>query len=142
MGLREAKAKKTRKRILSKRGIATIRTQWLRADHHGSDCGSRQVSPSTLYRYFLTKDLILLDPLVGSRPHRILFPPCGEPPGGGGTRQSNLGMGQVGQRNAEEILRVRSLIDQNIIATCKSVGSYFPIGAGFERTFGGETPSA
>src|SRR3984893_3136175 len=64
VGLRERKAKKTRKPIFSE-ALQLFKRDGYEQTTMEAIAEAAEVSPSTLYRYFLTKDLILLDPLVG-----------------------------------------------------------------------------
>ena len=119
MGLRETKAEKTRKRIFSE-ALRLFKRDGYEQTTMEAIAEAAEIAPRTLYRYFASKDLILLDPMSGTR--RLfgsVFPACGEPPGGGGTRRSNLEWAKWQDTNAEEILLVRSLIDQAPIARAK-----------------------
>jgi len=74
-----------------------------------------EVSPSTLYRYFLTKDLILLDPLVGYDLIASFSLHAVNLPVEEALAKAILEWAKWQDTNAEEILLVRSLIDQNIM---------------------------
>jgi AcrR family transcriptional regulator len=64
MGLREKKAKKTRERILEE-ALLLFKRDGYEQTSMEAIAEAAEVSPSTLYRYFLSKDLILLEPLYG-----------------------------------------------------------------------------
>ncbi|MBB5319301.1 TetR/AcrR family transcriptional regulator [Tunturibacter empetritectus] len=114
MGLREAKAKKTRKRILSE-ALQLFGRNGYEQTTMEAIAEAAEVSPSTLYRYFLTKDLILLDPLVGYDLIASFSLHAVNLPVEEALAKAILEWAKWQDRNAEEILRVRSLIDQNIM---------------------------
>ena len=114
MGLRETKAKKTRNRILS---VALQRFQRDGYEQTTMEAiaEAAEVSPSTLYRYFLTKDLILLDPLVGSDLIASFSRHAVNLPAEEAIAEAMLEWAKWQDTNAEEILLVRSLIERNIM---------------------------
>lgn len=114
MGLREAKAKKTRKRILSE-ALQLFGRNGYEQTTMEAIAEAAEVSPSTLYRYFLTKDLILLDPLVGYDLIASFSLHAVNLPVEEALAIAILEWAKWQDRHAEEILRVRSLIDQNIL---------------------------
>ena len=112
MGLRAKKAEKTRKRILNealqlfKRDGYDQTTMELIAE-------AAEVSPSTLYRYFPSKDLILLDPMSGYLDFSETFSGhSANLPVEEALAEAVLAWAKRQDTNAEEILLVRSLIDQ------------------------------
>ena len=112
MGLREAKAKKTRKRILSE-ALQLFGRNGYEQTTMEAIAEAAEVSPSTLYRYFLTKDLILLDSISGYDDFSAAFSrhavnlPVEE-----ALAEAILEWAEWQDSNAEEILLVLSLIDQ------------------------------
>src|ERR1700730_15929364 len=114
MGLRETKAKKTRKRILSE-ALQLFGRNGYEQTTMEAIAEAAEVSPSTLYRYFLTKDLILLDPLVGYDLIASFSLHSVNLPVEEALAKAILEWAKWQDTNAEEILLVRSLIDQNIM---------------------------
>src|SRR6202048_1320511 len=114
MGLREAKAKKTRKRILSE-ALQLFGRNGYEQTTMEAIAEAAEVSPSTLYRYFLTKDLILLDPLVGYDLIASFSLHAVNLPVEEALAKAILEWAKWQDRHAEEILLVRSLIEQNIM---------------------------
>src|ERR1700722_12523684 len=111
MGLRETKAKKTRRRILSD-ALQLFGRNGYEQTTMEAIAEAAEVSPSTLYRYFLTKDLILLDPLVGYDLIASFSLHAVNLPVEEALAQAILEWAKWQDTNAEEILLVRSLIDQ------------------------------
>ena len=64
MGLRETKARKTRKQIFSE-ALRLFKLDGYEQTTMEAIAEAAEVSPSTLYRYFPSKDLILLDSISG-----------------------------------------------------------------------------
>ena len=114
VGLREAKAKKTRTRILSE-ALQLFGRNGYEQTTMEAIAEAAEVSPSTLYRYFLTKDLILLDPLVGYDLIASFSLHAVNLPVEEALAKAILEWAKWQDTNAEEILLVRSLIDQNIM---------------------------
>jgi AcrR family transcriptional regulator len=114
MGLRETKAKKTRRRILSD-ALQLFGRNGYEQTTMEAIAEAAEVSPSTLYRYFLTKDLILLDPLVGYDLIASFSLHAVNLPVEEALAKAILEWAKWQDTNAEEILLVRSLIDQNIM---------------------------
>ena len=119
MGLRAKKAEKTRKRILTE-ALQLFKRDGYEQTTMEVIADAAEVSPSTLYRYFPSKDLILLDPISGSRDFSAAF----------SRHAVNLSVEEAlaeailewakwQDTNAEEILLVRSLIDQAPLARAK-----------------------
>ena len=114
MGLRETKAKKTRRRVLSD-ALQLFGRNGYEQTTMEAIAEAAEVSPSTLYRYFLTKDLILLDPLVGYDLIASFSLHAVNLPVEEALAKAILEWAKWQDTNAEEILLVRSLIDQNIM---------------------------
>jgi AcrR family transcriptional regulator len=114
MGLRETKAKKTRRRILSD-ALQLFGRNGYEQTTMEAIAEAAEVSPSTLYRYFLTKDLILLDPLVGYDLIASFSLHAVNLPVEEALAKAILEWAKWQDTNAEEILLVRSLIDQNLM---------------------------
>jgi AcrR family transcriptional regulator len=114
MGLRETKANKTRKRILGE-ALQLFGRNGYEQTTMEAIAEAAEVSPSTLYRYFLTKDLILLDPLVGYDLIASFSLHAVNLPVEEALAKAILEWAKWQDTNAEEILLVRSLIDQNIM---------------------------
>ena len=72
MGLRETKAEKTRKRILSD-ALQLFGRDGYEQTTMEAIAEAAEISPQTLYRYFPSKDLILLGPLVGNHDFSVAF---------------------------------------------------------------------
>ena len=111
MGLRETKAKKIRKLILSE-ALRLFKRDGYEQTTMEAIAEAAEVSPSTLYRYFLSKDLILLNPLFG-----FDFPAAFSKHAVNLSAQEALTetvfeWAKWQDTNSEEILPIRSLIDQ------------------------------
>ena len=118
MGLRETKAVKTRKRILSE-ALKLFKRNGYEQTTMETIAGAAEIAPRTLYRYFLSKDQILLDPLIGydliaSFSRHAVNLPVEE-----ALAKAVLEWAKWQDTNAEELLLVRSLIDQAPIARAK-----------------------
>src|ERR1700730_4554980 len=114
VGVREAKAKKTRTRILSE-ALQLFGRNGYEQTTMEAIAEAAKVSPSTIYRYFLTKDLILLDPLVGYDLIASFSLHAVNLPVEEALAKAILEWAKWQDTNAEEILLVRSLIEQNIM---------------------------
>jgi AcrR family transcriptional regulator len=119
VGLRETKAEKTRNRILSE-ALRLFKRDGYDRTTMEAIAEAAEIGPRTLYRYFASKDLILLDPISGSRDFSATF----------SRHAVNLSVEEAlaeailewakwQDTNAEEILLVRSLIDQAPLARAK-----------------------
>jgi len=111
LGLRETKAKKIRKLILSE-ALRLFKRDGYEQTTMEAIAEAAEVSPSTLYRYFLSKDLILLNPLFG-----FDFPAAFSKHAVNLSAQEALTetifeWAKWQDTNSEEILPIRSLIDQ------------------------------
>jgi len=111
VGLRETKAKKIRKLILSE-ALRLFKRDGYEQTTMEAIAEAAEVSPSTLYRYFLSKDLILLNPLFG-----FDFPAAFSKHAVNLSAQEALTetvfeWAKWQDTNSEEILPIRSLIDQ------------------------------
>jgi len=119
VGLREIKAKKTRKRILNE-ALQLFKRDGYEQTTMEAIAEAAEVSPSTLYRYFPNKDLILLGPISGYGDFSAAFSrhavnhPVEE-----ALAEAILEWAKWEDTNAEEVLLVRSLIDQAPIARAK-----------------------
>jgi AcrR family transcriptional regulator len=119
VGLRETKAKKTRKRIFSE-ALQLFKRDGYEQATMEAIAEAAEVSPSTLYRYFPSKDLILLDtisnygdlPAVFSR-HAVNLPVEEA------LAEAIFEWAKWQDANSEEVLLVRSLIDQAPIARAR-----------------------
>lgn len=119
MGLRETKAEKTRNRILSE-ALRLFKRDGYDRTTMEAIAEAAEVAPRTLYRYFASKDLILLDPISGNRDfsaafsrHAVNFSVEEA------LAEAILEWAKWQDTNAEEILLVRSLIDQAPLARAK-----------------------
>ena len=119
VGLRETKAEKTRKRILSE-ALRLFKRDGYEQTTMEAIAEAVEISPRTLYRYFASKDLILLGPITDNRDFSAAF----------SRHAVNLSVEEAlaeailewarwQDTNAEELLLVRSLIDQAPIARAK-----------------------
>lgn len=112
MGLREKKAEKTRKQILSM-ALQLFKRDGYEQTTMEAIAEAAEVSPSTLYRYFPSKDLILLDPVAtfggisAAFSRHAVNHPVEE-----ALAEAILEWAKWQDANSEEVLLVRSLIDQ------------------------------
>ena len=81
--------------------------------------GAAEIAPRTLYRYFPSKDLILLDPLVGYDLIASISLHAVNLPVEEALAEAILEWAKWQDTNAEEILLVRSLIDQAPLARAR-----------------------
>ena len=72
MGLRETKAEKTRKRILSE-ALRLFKRNGYEQTTVEAIAEAAEIAPRTLYRYFASKDVILLGPLTGNPDFSAVF---------------------------------------------------------------------
>ena len=119
MGLRETKAEKTRKRILSE-ALRLFKRDGYEQTTVEAIAEAAEIGPRTLYRYFASKDLILLGPLTVNPDFSAAFSrhavnlPVEE-----ALAEAILEWAKWQDTNAEELLLVLSLIDQAPIARAK-----------------------
>jgi AcrR family transcriptional regulator len=112
VGLRETKAKKTRRRILSE-ALQLFGCNGYEQTTMEAIAEAAEVSPSTLYRYFPSKDLILLDSISGYDDLAAAFSrhavnlPVEE-----ALAEAILEWARWEDANAEELRLVYALIDQ------------------------------
>ena len=111
MGLRETKAKKIRKLILSEALRLFKRDGYEQTTMEGI-AEAAEVSPSTLYRYFLSKDLILLNPLFGFNFPTVFSKHAVNLSAQEALAETIFEWAKWQDTNSEEILPIRSLIDQ------------------------------
>jgi len=119
VGLRETKAEKTRKRILSE-ALRLFKRNGYEQTTVEAIAEAAEIAPRTLYRYFASKDVILLGPLTGNPDFSAVFSrhavnhPVEE-----ALAEAILEWAKWQDTNSEEILLVLSLIDQAPIARAK-----------------------
>jgi AcrR family transcriptional regulator len=119
VGLRETKAEKTRKRILSE-ALRLFKRDGYEQTSVEAIAEAAEIAPRTLYRYFASKDLILLGPLTVNPDFSAAFSrhavnhPVEE-----ALAEAILEWAKWQDTNSEELLLVRSLIDQAPIARAK-----------------------
>jgi AcrR family transcriptional regulator len=111
MGLRETKAKKTRKRILNE-ALQLFKRDGYEQTTMEAIAEAAEVSTSTLYRSFPSKDLILLGQIssfdfLAAFSRQAVNHPVEE-----ALAEAILEWAKWQDTNAEEVLLVRSLIDQ------------------------------
>jgi AcrR family transcriptional regulator len=113
MGLREEKARKTRRRIFTE-ALQLFKRDGYEQTTMEAIAEAAEVSLSTLYRYFPSKDLILLDSFTGDdKDFAAEFSRQLEKlPAEEALAESILAFARWQDANAEEILLVRSLIDR------------------------------
>jgi AcrR family transcriptional regulator len=112
VGLREKKAEKTRRRIVND-ALQLFKRDGYEETTMEVIAEAAEVSPSTLYRYFPSKDLILLDPMSGYLDFSVAFSGnSANLPAEEALAEAVLVWAKRQDANAEEILVVRSLIDQ------------------------------
>jgi AcrR family transcriptional regulator len=114
VGLRETKAGKTRKRILSE-ALKLFKRNGYEQTTMEAIAGAAETAPRTLYRYFLSKDQILLAPLVGYDLIASFSLHAVNLPVEQALAKAILEWAKWQDTNAEELLLVRSLIDQNLM---------------------------
>ena len=119
VGLRETKAEKTRKRILSE-ALRLFKRDGYDRTTMEAIAEAAEIAPRTLYRYFASKDLILLGPLTGKHDFSAAFSrhavnlPVEE-----ALAETLFEWAAWQDTNAKELLLVRSLIDQVPIARAR-----------------------
>jgi AcrR family transcriptional regulator len=119
VGLRETKARKTRKRIFSE-ALRLFKLDGYEQTTMEAIAEAAEVSPSTLYRYFPSKDLILLDSISGYDDFSAAFSrhavnlPVEE-----ALAEAILEWARWEDANAEELRLLYSLIDQAPIARAR-----------------------
>jgi AcrR family transcriptional regulator len=119
MGLRETKAEKTRKRIVSEALRLFGRDGYDRSTMEVI-AEAAEISPRTLYRYFASKDLILLGPITGKRDFSAAFSRhAANLSAEEALAEAILEWAKWEDTNADELLLVHSLIDQVPIARAK-----------------------
>ena len=118
MGLRERKTEKTRKRIL-REALRLFKRDGYEQTTVDAIAEAAEIGPRTLYRYFPSKDLILLDPLVGYDLIASISLHAVNLPVEEALAEAILEWAKWQDTNAEEILLVRSLIDQAPLARAR-----------------------
>jgi len=119
VGLRKTKAEKTRKRILTE-ALRLFKRDGYEQTTVEAIAEAAEIGPRTLYRYFASKDLILLGPMTGFGDFSAAFSrhavnlPVEE-----ALAEAILEWAKWQDTNAEEILLVSSLIDQAPIARAR-----------------------
>jgi AcrR family transcriptional regulator len=119
VGLRETKAEKTRRRIVSE-ALRLFKRDGYEQTTVEAIAEAVEIGPRTLYRYFASKDLILLGPLTGDLDFSAVFArhainlPVEE-----ALAEAILEWAKWQDANSEEILLVLSLIEQAPIARAK-----------------------
>jgi AcrR family transcriptional regulator len=111
VGLRETKAKKTRKRIFSE-ALQLFKRDGYEQTTMEAIAEAAEVSPSTLYRYFPTKDLILLGAMSGYDLSAAFSRHSVNLSAEEALAEAILEWAKWEDANAEEIRLVRSLIDR------------------------------
>lgn len=111
MGLRETKAQKTRTRIVREAFLLFKRDGYEQTSVEAI-AEAAEVSPSTLYRYFPSKDLILLSPVSAYDFWEAFSQHALNHPAEEALAEAILDWAKWQDSNAEEVLLVRSLIDQ------------------------------
>ena len=102
------------RRCASLPATATSKPPW-------SDRRSRRAQPSTLYRTFPSKDLIVLDRLTAFSEHfsAVFARHSDGPPTGQGAGRGDLSVLAVEDQQPKETLLVRSIIDKSPIARAR-----------------------
>jgi AcrR family transcriptional regulator len=119
VGLRETKAEKTRQRILSE-ALRLFKRDGFDRTTMEAIAEAAEIAPRTLYRYFASKDLILLGPMTGFGDFSAAFSrhavnlPVEE-----ALAEAILEWAKWQDTNAEEILLVSSLIHKAPIARAR-----------------------
>jgi AcrR family transcriptional regulator len=111
VGLREKKARKTRERILEE-ALLLFKRDGYEQTSMEAIAEAAEVSPSTLYRYFLSKDLILLEPLYGFDFSAAFSRHAVKLPVEEALAEAMFEWAKWQDTNSEVILPVRSLIDE------------------------------
>lgn len=118
MGLRETKAKKTRKLILSE-ALRLFKRDGYEQTTMEAIAEAAEVSPSTLYRYFLNKDMILLNPLSGFDFAAVFSKHAVNLSAQEALAETTFEWAKWQDANSEEILPIRSLIDQTPVVSAR-----------------------
>lgn len=125
MGLREKKAEKTRKQISSE-ALRLFKRDGYEQTTMEAIAEAAEVSPSTLYRYFPSKDLILLDPVANFGGIAAAFSRYAvNHPVEEALAEAILEWAKWQDTNSEEVLLVRSLIDQVPTARARAWDVYY-----------------
>jgi len=111
VGLRETKAEKTRTRIV-REALLLFKRDGYEQTSVEAIAEAAEVSPSTLYRYFPSKDLILLSPVSAYDFWEAFSRHAVNHPAEEALAEAILDWAKWQDSNAEEVLLVRSLIDQ------------------------------
>jgi AcrR family transcriptional regulator len=111
VGLREAKAEKTRKRIV-REALRLFKRDGYEQTKVEAIAEAAEVSASTIYRYFPSKDLILLSPVSAPEFWTHFSRHCSDHSVEEALAEAVLEWARWQDSNAEEVLLVRSLIDQ------------------------------
>lgn len=112
VGLRERKAKKTRKRIFDE-ALELFKRDGYEQTTMEAIAEAAEVSPSTLYRYFPSKDLVLLESMTYYLDFSEEFSQFSASlPLEEALAEAVLAWAKRQDTNAKEILLTRSLIDQ------------------------------
>jgi AcrR family transcriptional regulator len=112
VGLRETKAEKTRQRIVSE-ALRLFKRDGYEQTTMEAIAEAAEIAPRTLYRYFASKDLILLGPLTGNHDFSAAFSRHAvDHPVEEALAEAILEWAEWQDANAEQILLVLSLIDQ------------------------------
>jgi AcrR family transcriptional regulator len=119
VGLRKTKAEKTRKRILTE-ALRLFKRDGYEQTTVEAIAEAAEIGPRTLYRYFASKDLILLGPISGNPDFSAAFSKHAvNHPVEEALAEAILEWAKWQDTNSEEILLVLSLIDQAPIARAK-----------------------
>jgi AcrR family transcriptional regulator len=119
VGLRKTKAEKTRKRILTE-ALRLFKRDGYEKTTVEAIAEAAEIGPRTLYRYFASKDLILLGPISGNPDFSAAFSKHAvNHPVEEALAEAILEWAKWQDTNSEEILLVLSLIDQAPIARAK-----------------------
>jgi AcrR family transcriptional regulator len=112
VGLRETKAEKTRQRIVSE-ALRLFKRDGYEQTTMEAIAEAAEIAPRTLYRYFASKDLILLGPLTGNHDFSAAFSRHAvDHPVEEALAEAILEWAEWQDANADQILLVLSLIDQ------------------------------
>ncbi len=120
MGLRERKARRNRERIVNE-ALALFRKNGYEATTMESIAEAAELSPSTLYRCFPTKDSIILEPFraVSTQFSEVFAKHAAHHPVDEALAEAIFAVAETGDEHAEETLLVRSIIDRSPTARAR-----------------------
>lgn len=116
MGLRERKAQRTRERIVAE-SLTLFESVGYEQTTMESIAEAADISPSTLYRYFPTKDSIILAPFetFADKLSSVFLRYAADRPAGEALGEAIFAMLREAEEHKAETLLVRSIIDRSAL---------------------------